>query len=306
VTRRSATPSTPAVAAKASAAADTLMAWLQTQPRASEHAREGADDGSPGERARERGATPAAASTPSAASAAVAPETLSNPAGAATLAPLPPSGARSPDRAQPDRHAPLRLAHTDWLYHQLQVSGPDADLAGFRSAAAGAGTVPWQLDLDRIAEDVFHLLVAPPARAGFLVAPPRSLSLGGARIVADQLTAAVGRRQTLATAQVGRSRACPFDLHALVPVPDAVLRRGPDDPLALDWLWAHWGTTQSLRHVADAATATAVPRAQVPAGQAVWGVSFWSADWTPWRALAQIAARWPTLRFDTRPRYDPP
>jgi len=33
-------------------------------------------------------------------------------------------------------------------------------------------------------------------------------------------------------------------------------------------------------------------------------LSFWSADWTPWQALAQVAAHWPTLRFDTRPTYD--
>jgi hypothetical protein len=182
-----------------------------------------------------------------------------------------------------------------------------------RCGDTGAGTVPWQLDLDRMAEDFFHLLVAPPARAGSLIPPPRSLSLAGARILADQLCAAVARRQALAASQIGHSRACPFDLHALVPVPDAVLRRGPDDPAALDWLWAHWGTTRTLRHVADDPSAAAALRARVteharegPAGQAVWAVRFWSADWTPWRALAQIAARWPTLRFETRPSYDPP
>ncbi len=226
-------------------------------------------------------------------------ESALDPAGVVRPAPL-----SEPDRT--DRHAPLRLAHTDWLYHRLQVTGPAADLADFRAAAAGAGTVPWQLDLDRMAEDFFHLLVAPPACAGSLIPPARSLSLAGARIVADQLCAAVARRQALAAARVGHSRACPFDLQALVPVPDAVLRHGPDDPIALDWLWAHWGTTQTLRHVADDATDAAALRTQVPAGQVVWAVSFWSADWTPWRALAQIAARWPTLRFDARPHYDTP
>ena len=35
-------------------------------------------------------------------------------------------------------------------------------------------------------------------------------------------------------------------------------------------------------------------------------LSFWSADWTPWRALATIAAAWPALRFDTQPNYDGP
>jgi hypothetical protein len=315
MTRRSAATPTAAMAAKASEAADTLMAWLRTQPLA-------ADGVSSGDQARAGGATPAAADpvaysalgaakVPSVRIGRLTPPAV-NPADAVPTPP-PPSRARSPDPGRTDHGAPLRLAHTDWLYHRLQVTGPTADLDGFRSAAAGAGTVPWQLDLDHMAEDFFHLLVAPPARAGSLVAPARGLSLAGARILADQLCAAVARRQALAAAQVGQSRACPFDLHALVPVPDAVLRRGPDDPAALEWLWTHWGTTQTLRHVADDTTDAAVLRAgateharEEPAGEALWAVRFWSADWTPWRALAQIAARWPTLRFETRPRYDTP
>jgi hypothetical protein len=303
MTRRSAATATAAVAAKATEAADTLMAWLQTQPRAADGM---SSDATPA--ASDPAAAAGTAAAHAAPGAAVAPPA---PAGAATPAPPPPSRARSPpSRARspgpgrPDRHAPLRLAHTDWLHHRLHIAGPAADLDSFRSAAAGAGTVPWQLDLDRMAEDFFHLLVAPPARAGSLVPPPRSLSLAGARIVADQLCAAVARRQAMAAAQIGHSRACPFDLHALVPVPDAVLRRGPDDPLALDWLWAHWGTTQTLRHVAADAAEAAAQCARLPAGQAVWAVRFWSADWTPWRALARIAARWPTLRLTTRPSYD--
>jgi hypothetical protein len=322
MTRRSAATPTAAMAAKATEAADTLMAWLRTQPLAADGVSSGERAREGGERARAGGATPAAADpvADSALAAEVPSERVDrltppavNPADAVPVPPPPSRAHWSPDPGRTDHGAPLRLAHTDWLYHRLQVSGPAADLEGFRSAAAGAGTVPWQLDLDRMAEDFFHLLVAPPARAGSLVAPARSLSLAGARILADQLCAAVARRQALAAAQVGQSRACPFDLHALVPVPDAVLRRGPDDPIALDWLWAHWGTTQTLRHVADDTTDAAVLRTgasehagEGPAGEAVWAVRFWSADWTPWRALAQIAARWPTLRFETRPRYGTP
>jgi hypothetical protein len=245
---------------------------------------------------------------------------------------------------------PLRLSHTDWLHHRLLITGPDADLAALRTAAAGAGTVPWQLDFDRVGEDLFHLLAVPPAAAGALHAPARSLSLAGARILAGQLREAAARRHALATSQIGHSRACPFDLHALIPVPDAILRRGPDDPAALAWLWAHWGTTQTLRQVAvDEATGTvlqarasehasegserAAARPKVPLmrqhrwkgpklardaregieparerapGEAVWVLTFWSADWTPWRALAQLAASWPTLRFTARPTYDAP
>jgi hypothetical protein len=48
MTRRSAATSTSAIAAKATEAADTLMAWLRTQPRASEHASEGSEHASEG------------------------------------------------------------------------------------------------------------------------------------------------------------------------------------------------------------------------------------------------------------------
>jgi hypothetical protein len=205
--------------------------------------------------------------------------------------------ARAPALAPPA--APLRLAHTDWLHHRLTISGPAAPVAALRTAAAGAGVIPWQLDLDRIEEDLFLLLASPPPPQ------PRHLSIAGARILAGQLRDAVARRQALAVARVGTSRACPFDLHALLPVPAALLRRGPDDPAALAWLWTHWGTTAALRHVSAVDTAFADDPAPV-AGAAVFRVSFWSADWSPWRALAALAAQWPALHFALRPRYATP
>ena len=111
-------------------------------------------------------------------------------------------------------------------------------------------------------------------------------------------------RHAAATARVGRSQACALDLHTLVPVPVAVLALGPDHPDALAWLWAHWGTTEALRHVAlEPGPALRTP---LPAELAQIRISFWSADWTPWRALAQVAARWPGLQLDVRPSYDPP
>jgi hypothetical protein len=42
------------------------------------------------------------------------------------------------------------------------------------------------------------------------------------------------------------------------------------------------------------------------AGQDAIHVTFWSADWTPWRALAALAERWSGLRFDARPMYGEP
>jgi hypothetical protein len=193
----------------------------------------------------------------------------------------------------------MRLAHTDWLHHRLAIMGTADQLAAFRRASAGAGIIPWQIDLDRLEEDVFHLLVAPPP------SQPRPLTIAGARVLAEQLREAVGRRHERAIARVGVSQACPFDLHALVPVPDEILRLGPDNPVALAWLWEHWGTTQPLRHVAEDIVAgqDAPCRSRLPVEHDAIHITFWSADWTPWRALATLAERWPVLRFDLRPTY---
>ena len=91
-------------------------------------------------------------------------------------------------------------------------------------------------------------------------------------------------------ARVGRSHAAPFDLHALLPVPADILGLGPDHPDADAWLWTHWGTTAALRHV----TADATP-------PDMFSVAFWSADWSPWRAVAALTTRWPTLSWELRP-----
>ena len=191
--------------------------------------------------------------------------------------------------------APLRLPHTDWLFHRLAVTGPVTTLLAFRAAASGAGTIPWRLDGDSLEEDWFHLLVDPAHRA---------LSLAGARVLAGQLREAVEHRHAVAVARVGHSRACQFDLHALVPVPAAILLLGPDHPDALAWLWQHWGTTQALRHVAPDTALTRTPAPELTTGEDRLQLSFWSADWTPWRALARVRADRPTLRFDLQPHYD--
>ena len=195
------------------------------------------------------------------------------------LAPAPP-----PEPvARPATSGVMRLANTDWLHHRLTVTGPAAALAAFRTTAAGAGLIPWHYDLDRMETDFFHLLMG---------APDEQLSVAAARTFARQLRRAVGQRHDLAVTQVGVSRACPLDLHALVPVPATILALGPDEPEALAWLWEHWGTTQPLRQVT------------VQADQVGLRFGFWSADWTPWRALAAIGRCWPALRFDVRPTYE--
>jgi len=115
---------------------------------------------------------------------------------------------------------PMRLLDTEWLHHRLTVSGPAQAVVAFAASAQGAGTIPWWLDASRIEEDLFHRLIAPPAPQ------TRSLSLEGARALARQLTEASVARHAAALARVGISRACPFDLHALVPVPPDMLRLG--------------------------------------------------------------------------------
>lgn len=186
----------------------------------------------------------------------------------------------------------MRLAQTDWLHHRLTLCAAPDDLAAFRAAARGAGIIPWSLDLDRLEEDWFLRLAAPTTPQA------ARLSAVGARILAAQLREAVTRRHAIAVSAVGVSQACPFDLHALVPVPDDILHRGPDDPRALAWLWEHWGTTAALRHV----TETTLETDRLGGARAV--LSFWSADWTPWRALVRLAEQWPAVRFDIRPDYD--
>ena len=182
--------------------------------------------------------------------------------------------------------------HTDFLFHHLRVAGPVEDLAAFRAAASGAGIIPWHLDLDRVEEDAFLRLAAPIGHA-------RTLSLEGARLLAAELRDAVGRRHALAVARVGLDKKCCFDLHALVPVPGDVLRLGPDHPEALHWLWTRWGTTDALRRVAPAPD-----RDETALAETAWRISFWSADWTPWRALASVRRRFPGLRFDLQPHYE--
>ena len=200
------------------------------------------------------------------------------------------TSAAAADRAGQESAEALCLPDTDWLQHRLTVSGPAKELGRFRAAAAGAGTIPWQIDFEQLQEDWFHRLMG---------AASRSLSAQGARILAQQLREASERRHVLAVAQVGRSLACPFDLHALRPVPGSILALGPDHPRALAWLWQYWGTTQALRHV----IMLGEPREQ-EAVEAMWRLGFWSADWTPWRALSAMTHHWPQLRFETRPLYD--
>jgi hypothetical protein len=194
----------------------------------------------------------------------------------------------APD-ATPEALAP---AHTDWLHHLLMVSGPAEPMGRFRAAAAGSGIIPWVLDLPGMEEDWLLQLAAPADETP-------AISISGARILARRLREAVAANHAAALARLDTGRHCPFDLHRLVPVPPSVLMLGPEDAGARAWLWSHWGTTRALRRV------RALPG--MADGRSTrtdrLGIEFWSADWSPWRALARLRKDWPALIFDLRPQY---
>jgi hypothetical protein len=86
----------------------------------------------------------------------------------------------------------------------------------------------------------------------------------------------------------------PFDLRALLPVPEAILQLGPTHPAAEAWLAAHWGVTDRLRQAVVRDKATAGRR--LPAGHTVISCSFFTHRETPEAAIGQLAARWPALQ----------
>ncbi|HTW28016.1 MAG TPA: hypothetical protein VME92_12870 [Acetobacteraceae bacterium] len=187
----------------------------------------------------------------------------------------------------------LCLASPDWLKHRLTVTGPSAELATFQDAAAGPGVIPWRLSVAELAERWFNRLVAVPVQE-------RVISVVGAHRLTDQLRDAVEAKWA-STFDEGRARISPLDLHALVPVPPAMLKRGPHDPATLAWLWENWGTTWPFRHV----TARGSPEAG-RGGCGRLDFRFHAADWSPWAAFRTIRVSWPALRFKLQPDYESP
>ena len=188
----------------------------------------------------------------------------------------------------------LRLPHTDWLRHELVITGAPSALAAFEAAAAGAGAIPWEYpDLDLEEEDRVQALVQPPDGA-------RGLDIESARVLARELREAIFGHQQKIVGAAAHSRVCPLDFHKLLPVPDEILQLGPDHSASLAWLQANWGTTQPLRHVQR------LPEKPVTGKRktARLRLEFWSADWTPWAAFAASRKAWPALGFDVRPDYD--
>lgn len=200
---------------------------------------------------------------------------------------------RATERAADYPADALRLPHTDWLRHALAVSGPCDEVTDFRAAASGAGAIPWCYpDLDQDEENRLYALLHPPDGSP-------GMKLSSARVLARLLREAIEAGQQRAADPGGRAKACPFDLHALIPAPSHILQLGPDDPMSVAWLRTHWGVVQTLRHVRlhDAPTDRRKRRSLMLCYE------FWSADWSPWQALARLKTLYPALVFDLRPDY---
>lgn len=196
------------------------------------------------------------------------------------------------------RSATAAGSGTAWLYHHLTITGPAEAVAAFAAAARGAGVTPWQLDFGVLEEDIFNSAASQPVAR-------RNLTIAGCRILARQFRERVERRQGRAAAMVGRDQSCPFDLHALLPVPDAILDLGPMHPEALAWLAAHWGVTDRLRQVVLLKRPR--PGRRLPKGHAVTGYGFFTGgrggcEEIPTVAIATLGARWPSLRLRLQPR----
>jgi hypothetical protein len=193
-----------------------------------------------------------------------------------------------------DADDPMALPNTDWLRHSLTVTGPAEDVGALRTAAEGAGVIPWHFpDLDAVEEDHRLALLRPPDGSP-------GLRPADAKVLASQLREAMETHQQRILAAAARSRACPLDLHALLPVPSAILRRGPADGASLAWLRAYWGVIEPLRQV-QCLTKRADGRLR---RSARLDYVFWSADWTPWAAFRALRQAWPRLAFAIQPQYD--
>ena len=173
------------------------------------------------------------------------------------------------------------------------MTGPAEEVGRFAAAARGAGVIPWTfVDRRREEEDRVHALLHPPDGSA-------GLSLMGARTLARLLRTECERHDEAALTAAATMRTCPFDLHALLPVPGHILQLGPDEPATTNWLRSHWGVVRSLRHVRDR-TERADGRVR---RSARLRFEFWSADWTPWAAFRDLRTRWAQLSFDLKPDY---
>ena len=202
-----------------------------------------------------------------------------------------PDAPRAPKRkgrrpaATPD---PESSSEPAWRYHHLTITGVAAKVEDFAVTARGAGIIPWRFETAAMEEDVFNLAASQPPHL-------RSLTIDGCRLLARQLRDRVEARAAKAVVLSETSKACPFDLHTLLPVPEAILRLGPSASASVAWMEEHWGLSGRLHQVATRPDAK--PGKRLRKDEACLGFGFFAWAATPRTAMTQIAARWPDLHF---------
>ena len=209
------------------------------------------------------------------------------PEGRASLLPSAPNKPATRSGQTEDTEAQV-LANPDWIANTLTITGPALRLTALRHAARGRGVIPWTLVAPRLAEDLFIYLIEDEGEG--------RLRVPAARTLADRLAAALTQDDGVA----GEGADVPFDLHALLPIPFEILQLGPTDPAAKAWLWQNWSTSWPLRRVVEPLDKR---RSAEAASDTVWRLRFWSADWSPWAAIAALHTEWPDLRFVLVPDY---
>ncbi|MBO1360255.1 hypothetical protein J2D73_10700 [Acetobacter sacchari] len=127
-------------------------------------------------------------------------------------------------------------------------------------------------------------------------APDRSLTVEGCRILAHQfrLRAEEQHSQVLALAEAGDTR-CPLDLHALLPVPENLLRRGQSDSRSRAWLREQWGVENALRKVVVLPEKKSRSTKSIKSRALQYG--FFSEKSLPERAVMRLTELWPALNF---------
>jgi hypothetical protein len=136
------------------------------------------------------------------------------------------------------------------------------------------------------------MLIVPQEAATASGMAKRSISVAGARVLSQQLRDAVGCRHELAIARVGRSYSCSLDLHALLPLPEPMLRLGPHGSDTLAWLWGNWGTPCRCARFRTS-----------PANRRPGRVHVLVSGLDPAARPGDLGPDMGALRFDARPTY---
>jgi hypothetical protein len=187
----------------------------------------------------------------------------------------------------------------DFIFNRLEVSGPDESLYDFIGAASGPGFVDWRPEWHSVYEQIYFSAV----RGG---APTREAAEHLARKLRDILWRRHEEERVRAELD---SHRVPLDLHALIPIPSRVLRKGFGET-GREWMWRNWGVRWPIRRVTfhlrqglGGQVAIDHERRDKIDGKRVAVFRFISEDWPPWIAVLRMRERWPDLRFEMRAEY---